>query len=62
MVAWRAVVVLLLGTECGGGWGPVALADFKSVVPRFRGRWVRLPRTLAPPKSVSELVFIALNT
>ena len=32
----------------GSGWGPVALADFKSVMPRDeRGRWVRLPRTPA---------------
>ena len=32
----------------GSGRGPVAPADFKSVVPRDeRGRWVRLPRTPA---------------
>ena len=32
----------------GSGWGPVALADFKSVMPcDERGRWVRLPRTPA---------------
>ena len=37
-----------LNVASGSGWGPVALADFKSVMPRDeRGRWVRLPRTPA---------------
>ena len=44
--------------ERGSGWGPVALADFKSVMPRDeRGRWVRLPRTPASKSGVKGLAW-----